>query len=75
MRVRGRRSRTLRKPSSGFGAEVAAKVVAGSEVVAEAELLSTVLERGWLERRAGTRALVLTSAGRDALHESLGITF
>lgn len=36
-------------------------------------ILHTSLERGWLERRAGSRALTITPDGLDALERWFGI--
>ena len=36
-------------------------------------LLALVLERGWFERRRGTRALRLTNAGRRSLYHEFGV--
>jgi DNA-binding transcriptional ArsR family regulator len=38
-----------------------------------AELLGSVIERGWLARQAGTRALLMTAAGRRGFRRVLGI--
>lgn len=38
-----------------------------------ADLLASLLDRGWFERRAGTRALQLTEVGRVGIQEHFGL--